>query len=203
MGVSAVSIAYPHHHRGNRSVGFPCSGASAIAGGASRGTAACGYAHRRRRPGLRASARIGPWVCARSLGLPQEDEVRNVVNAVAKPDDGRYPGRQTVCAVRTIVLLDAIGCVAADKIAPELAGGVHHDEAAGSGVDDQITGLCDGADQPLDQSNGFDVRVKLAVDLLGPTVGDAMVPPCRTGSNGRLLEHEHIIAALSQAIPHA
>src|SRR6516225_2818535 len=58
------------------------------------------------------------------------------------------------------------GKIAANEIAPKFVGGVHHDETASSGIDDQVTGLGDGTNQASDQSDRLDVRVQSAIDLL-------------------------------------
>jgi hypothetical protein len=39
-----------------------------------------------------------------------------------------------------------------------LGGDVHYGEAAGGRIDNEITGLCDGADQPRDQIEEFACR---------------------------------------------
>ena len=61
--------------------------------------------------------------------------------------------------------------IATSKLTPDLMGGVHDDERAGSRIDDEIVRRGDGADQPFDEAGRFDVRVELTVDLFGPAVG--------------------------------
>src|SRR6516162_6696639 len=68
--------------------------------------------------------------------------------------------------------------VAADKIAAELVGGMHYGEAASSGIDDEVAGVGDGADQSGDQADRLDVRMDAAVDFFRPAIGNAVITPC-------------------------
>lgn len=58
-------------------------------------------------------------------------------------------------------LTGVVSEVAADEVTPELVRGVHDGEAAGCRIDDKAAGLCNGGDQPSDETNWFDVRAVL------------------------------------------
>src|SRR5262249_28407977 len=100
-------------------------------------------------------------------------------------------------------LTSAVGEIAADELAAELVRGLHHDEAAGRRVDDHVTRLGGGTDQSDDQADRLDMWVKLAVDLLGPAVRDAVFSPRRAGFDRRLLQHDEIVTASARALAHA
>ena len=59
-----------------------------------------------------------------------------------------------------------VGNVAADEIALELVGGVHHHERARCRIDDEITRVSEGTDQACDQAAWLGVRVKFAGYML-------------------------------------
>ena len=61
--------------------------------------------------------------------------------------------------------------------------------AAGSMI--MSPGLGGGTDQSGDQADRLDMWVKLAVDLLGPAVRDAVISPRRAGFDRRL---HHLVA---------
>src|SRR5262249_20571550 len=71
--------------------------------------------------------------------------------------------------------------IATDKIAPESAGGMHHDEAAGGKIHDEVAGLGDGTDQSGDQADRLNMRVNAAIDLLRPVVANRVVTPRSSG----------------------
>jgi len=92
--------------------------------------------------------------------------------------------------------------VAADEIALHLKRGVLNDEAAGGRVDDEIAGARDRSNQPRDQASRLDMWMELAVNLLRPAAGNAVIAP-RLRGDWRLLQHEEIIAAAPGALAHA
>src|SRR6516162_2957763 len=92
--------------------------------------------------------------------------------------------------------------IAADEFAPELVGGVHHHEAAGGRVDDELARLGGGDDQPRNERDRLHVRMDAAIDLLRPARRDCVVAPGRAGSDRRLLQHDEIITAPAAALAH-
>jgi hypothetical protein len=54
---------------------------------------------------------------------------------------------------------------------------VHYGEAAGGRIDNEITGLCDGADQPRDQIDQFRMQVDSVINLFPPLVRDTVIAP--------------------------
>lgn len=69
-------------------------------------------------------------------------------DAVADLDDGA--SALTAPGSTPKALTSRLHQVTADKIAPELMGGMHYGEAASGGIDDEVAGVGDGADQSSD-----------------------------------------------------
>jgi len=78
----------------------------------------------------------------------------------------------------------------------------HHDKGPGSWINNEVPRLGNGGDQPRDQANWFDVRVKLPIDLLGPAIQDPVILPA-PGADWGLLQDELIVAAPAGAFAHA
>ena len=110
---------------------------------------------------------------------------------------GRASGRE---GARGYSWRTPTGDVAADESASDLMGNVHHDEAAGGGIDNEISRLGDGSDQPSDQVGWLCVRVDSAIDLLDPPVRDSVIVPCRLRAHRWLLQDEQVAAAPPAAI---
>ena len=108
-----------------------------------------------------------------------------------------------------VLVLEQRREVATDEIASESVSRMHYGEGSGSRVDDKISRFCDGADQSGDQADRFNVRMKAAINLLGPTAGYSAIVPCRPGAQWRLLQDKEIVAtpprplalALSEVVP--
>jgi hypothetical protein len=96
-----------------------------------------------------------------------------------------------------------IGDVAADEAAPQLMCHVHYGKAASGGIDNEITRLRDGSDQPCDQTGRFRVRVDSAINLLSPPVRNTAITPSRSRTQRRLLQYPQVIAAPPGAVAHA
>src|SRR6516162_2182535 len=92
--------------------------------------------------------------------------------------------------------------VTADEIAFELMGSMHGHEAAGRGIDDDVSGLRGRRDQTFDESDWLNVRMNSAVDLLWPAVGDPVITP-GARVDWRLLQHDEIVTASARALAHA
>ncbi len=80
---------------------------------------------------------------------------------------------------------------------------VHYGKAASGGIDNEITRLRDGSDQPCDQTGWFRVRVNSAINLLSPPVRNTAITPSRPRTQRRLLQHRQVIAAPPGAVAHA
>jgi len=61
--------------------------------------------------------------------------------------------------------------VAADEVTPALVRGVHDGEAASRRIDDKIARLGNGGDQPSDETNWLDMRVKFRSTFSGQRFG--------------------------------
>src|SRR6516164_6773708 len=85
--------------------------------------------------------------------------------------------------------------VAADEVTPELARGVHDDEAASRRVYDKIIRPSDGTDELSDETDRLDVGVKCAVDFFRPSARNAVIGPGAFRGAWRLLQHQQIITA--------
>ena len=80
---------------------------------------------------------------------------------------------------------------------------VHYGKAASGGIDNEITRLRDGSDQPRDQAGRLGMRMDATIDLLGPSVWNAVVTPGRLRALRCLLQHQQITAAPPGAVAHA
>src|SRR5262249_54146975 len=117
--------------------------------------------------------------------------------AIASTSCGATPSRISTMAHPPLTapgatpknLTSGLHQVAADKITPELVGGMHYGEAASGGIDDEVAGVGDGADQSGDQADWLDVRMDAAVDFFRPAIGNAVITPCAFRSKRRLLQH--------------
>src|SRR5262245_7131006 len=78
--------------------------------------------------------------------------------------------------------------------------GMHHDEAAGGGIDDEVAALGNGADQASDQADRFNVWMNASIDLLRPVVANCMVAPGNSSAERWLLQHEQVAATTAGAI---
>ena len=67
--------------------------------------------------------------------------------------------------------------VTADEIATKIVCSTHNNEASGSRINNKIIGLRNSSDQPCNQSDRFDVRMNLAIDLLDPSIGNPVISP--------------------------
>jgi hypothetical protein len=79
------------------------------------------------------------------------------------------------------------GDVTANEFTIEPMSGMHHDEAAGGGIDNQIARLRDSRDQARDEADRLNVWMDFAIDFLRPAVRDAMIAPCAFRLDRRLL----------------
>jgi hypothetical protein len=104
-------------------------------------------------------------------------------------DVGRPTPSQAVVSMAEPLKVGLVGNVAADEFAAELLGGVHDDEAAGGRVNNKLSWLGNGTDQPPDKLDRLDVRMNCAVDLFRPAARDAVVSPRFHRGNWRLLHH--------------
>ena len=71
--------------------------------------------------------------------------------------------------------------IAADKFTLQATSGMQYAKPSRRRIDHQIAGHCDGADQPLDQTDRLRMRMNPAVDLLNPPAWNAVVAPVARG----------------------
>src|SRR5262249_46671409 len=95
------------------------------------------------------------------------------------------------------------GDVATKELPSKLVSGVHHIEAAGSRVDNELARLRGGGDQAFDQSDRLHMRIAATIDLFDPTVRNSVIAPGRARLDQRFLHDQQVVAAAARSRSHA